>query len=320
MGCAIPNKILASPHAELWKAWKHKYNKEYETIAEEVTRFNIWATAVTEVSEHNVGYELGVHTYKQAVNEFADMTAQEFFAQRLGFRGAQKANIGGKVLDTTVSVPSSVDWVDAGYVTGVKNQGSCGSCWSFSTTGVVEGVHFNATGDLVSLSEEELVDCDSTNYGCNGGWPYAAIDWLAKYGSISEADYPYTAYYGYASYCQYSGKTIAATVSGHVTLAQGDEANLAVASAQVGPISICIDASHSSFQRYSSGVYYEPACSSTALDHAVLLVGYGTERGQDYWLVKNSWGTGWGENGYIKMLRNYYNMCGVASEAVYAYL
>jgi len=319
--CAIPNKILASPHAELWKAWKHKYNKEYETIAEETTRFDIWAKAVKEVSEHNVGYDLGMHTYRRAVNEFADMTIQEFSAQRFGFRGAQKANVGGKALDTEASsVPSSVNWVDAGYVTGVKNQGQCGSCWAFSTTGAVEGVHFNATGDLVSLSEEELVDCDNRDYGCNGGWPYNGITFFSKHGAVSEADYPYTAYYGYGSPCQLSGKSIAATVTGYVSLPSGDEAALKVASAQVGPISIAIDANHASFQQYSSGVYYEPYCSSTSLDHAVLLVGYGTENGEDYWLVKNSWGTTWGDNGYIKMIRNYNNNCGVATEAVYAYL
>jgi len=117
-----------------------------------------------------------------------------------------------------------------------------------------------------------------------------------------------------------SGKSIAATVTGYVSLPSGDEAALKVASAQVGPISIAIDANHASFQQYSSGVYYEPYCSSTRLDHAVLLVGYGTENGEDYWLVKNSWGTTWGDNGYIKMIRNYNNNCGVATEAVYAYL
>ncbi|XP_075263086.1 digestive cysteine proteinase 1-like [Convolutriloba macropyga] len=317
---AIPNKILTAPEAELWKAWKNKYNKEYDSMVEEVSRFDIWKESLKQVSVHNIGYDLGLNSYSQEVNEFADMTSQEFTATRLGFRGAQKAYDSGKIMEGDVSgVPSSMDWRDHGYVTGVKNQGSCGSCWSFSSTGSVEGVHFNATGKLVSLSEEELVECDNTDYGCNGGWPANGIDFFAKYGAIAESDYPYTSGNGYSGYCKYRGKPIAAHCSGHVPLAKGNENNLMIASASVGPISIAIDASHKSFQNYRSGVYYESRCSSSRLDHAVLLVGYGTYYGSPYWLVKNSWGTSWGMKGYIMMARNRNNNCGVATEAVYAY-
>lgn len=218
-----------------------------------------------------------------------------------------------------VEIPVSIDWRELGAVTNVKNQKHCGSCWSFASTGGLEGQMFRKTGVLESLSEQNLIDCSKSynNEGCNGGLMGQTYQYIIDNGGIdSEESYPYESI---NSTCRYDPKNSVATVSGFVNIERGNEDKLTSAIATVGPIPIAIDASHSSFQLYKSGVYYNsPHCSSTFLDHAVLAVGYGTDdSGQDYYIVKNSWGTGWGENGYIKMARNRHNHCGVATSAVY---
>jgi len=210
--------------------------------------------------------------------------------------------------------PDSVDWTLQGYVTQVKDQGQCGSCWAFSTTGGLEGQHFRYTGALISLSEQNLVDCVSGN-NCNGGWMDTAFAWIRDNGGIDTEDsYPYEAVNGA---CRYNPGNIGATVTGWVDIASGNEDALLAACADNGPISVAIDASQSSFQFYSSGVYYEPACSTSTLDHGVLVAGYGVDNGTPFWLVKNSWGQGWGSGGYLLMARNQGNNCGIATAGSY---
>ncbi|CAL1540040.1 unnamed protein product [Lymnaea stagnalis] len=210
----------------------------------------------------------------------------------------------------------SVDWRTRGAVTGVKDQGLCGSCWAFSTIGSVEGQHFKATGSLVSLSESNLVDCSTANLGCNGGSMEKGFQYIINNGGIdTESSYPYTPQ---QSSCQFSSINIGAKISSYSKVTIGSEDDLQKAVAMVGPVSVAIDATNQrSFQLYKGGVYDEPACSTSQLDHAVLVVGYGTSGNQDYWTVKNSWGTSWGESGYIFMSRNKRNQCGIASAAIY---
>ncbi len=160
------------------------------------------------------------------------------------------------------------------------------------------------------------MDCNHYCFGCGGGYVDKSYKWLADHGSISETDYPYTSGNGQTGYCQAAGKKIAATVSSYVELPR-NENSLQNAVAKVGPVPVAIDASHFSFQLYSGGVYYEKKCSSYKLDHAVMVVGYGSYVGSDYWMVKNSWGVSWGDDGYIMMSRNKNNNCGIASDAVY---
>ena len=253
-----------------------------------------------------------------AINEYSDLDAAEFAKQLTGLsRSGGKPSPDAKTYVPSGTAPASVDWRTKGVVTGVKNQGQCGSCWAFSATGALEAQHALKTGSLVSLSEQNLVDCSGPegNEGCNGGWPFWAFEYVIKNGGIdTEASYPYRAE---DENCRFRAANVGATCQSYQMVPADDESALTDAIANVGPISVAIDASHASFQMYSSGVYYEPECSETALDHAILAVGYGTVGTQDMYIVKNSWGTSWGMQGYIYMSRNRDNNCGIASKASY---
>jgi len=300
---------------EGWHLWKASHGKGYENFGEERVRYVIWQDNLKRIEEHNA--EAG-HTYTLKINKFGDMTGTEFAAS-LGLPPMNQTKGSTYLAPSNVKVPDTVDWRDQGYVTPVKNQGQCGSCWAFSTTGTLEGQYFKKSGKLVSLSEQQLVDCSTKfgNMGCNGGLMDNAFKYIKQYGIESEADYPYK---GRQNKCKYDATKVVTKVTGFVDVAEGDESALQSALATQGPIAVAIDASHFSFQFYHTGVYNERHCSSTRLDHGVLAVGYGTLTGSDYWLVKNSWGPGWGLKGFIMMSRNKKNQCGIASAASYPLL
>ncbi|XP_061165782.1 procathepsin L-like [Saccostrea echinata] len=309
------------PVAELdteWQLFLKQHGKQYGA-EEEARRRVIWESNLDYIQKHNLAADRGDFTFWLGMNEYGDMTNEEFrktmngYRMRNGTSGASlylpPSNIG--------DLPDSVDWRPKGYVTPIKNQGQCGSCWSFSATGSLEGQTFKKTGKLPSLSEQNLVDCSQKegNHGCQGGLMDDAFKYIKDNKGIdTEASYPYEAKNGK---CRFNAANVGATDTGFTDIKSKSESDLQSAVATVGPISVAIDASHMSFQLYKSGVYHEWFCSESRLDHGVLAVGYGTESGKDYWLVKNSWGESWGQKGYIMMSRNRHNNCGIATSASY---
>ena len=293
--------------------------KNYSSIEEEKFRMKIFMENKQRIAKHNSRFHLGHHAYKLEMNHYGDLLPYEFQQQMNGYRHDLKksSNLLGAsfIAPANVEYPESVDWRTLGAVTPIKDQGMCGSCWAFSATGSLEGQHFRQTGKLVSLSEQNLVDCVK-DHGCHGGWMDIAFKYIKDNGGIdTEESYPYEDQY---NICRYRKKDVGATDIGFIDIPHGDEDALKAAVATVGPVSVAIDASGFISQFYAEGVYNDPNCSSENLNHGVLAVGYGVDdNGEEYWLVKNSWGTKWGDEGYIKMARNKQNMCGIASMASY---
>jgi len=248
-----------------------------------------------------------------AVNKFADLNTQEFGAQMCGFKRELRTNAHHGEYPTT-EVAANVDWIKKGAVTPVKDQGQCGSCWAFSATGGIEGINQIKTGSLISVSEQQLVDCSGStgNQGCNGGlMDYAFQYVIQNKGIATEADYPYTARDGSCK-----KKTSAVTITGFKDVTAGDEDALLAAVTQQ-PTPVAIEADQACFQFYHAGILDDESCG-TNLDHGVLAVGFDTDSGsgKDFWVIKNSWGTSWGDKGYIRFIRGK-NQCGVNAMASY---
>jgi len=258
-----------------------------------------------------------------AVNLLADHTADEM-AKRAGVNDLKRpADNGASAVHpppaSLAGIPDSIDWVQLGAVTEVHDQGICGSCWSFGTAQTIEGTYFRKTGQLLTLSEQEIVDCTWAfqNNGCDGGLDFQAYQWIQQNGGIAVSE-EYGPYLMADGYCHARAVRRPINITGYVNVTSQSEPALLDALANVGPISVSIDAALQTFSFYSSGVFYDPNCASDPndLDHTVLAVGYGTLDGEDYWLVKNSWSVHWGDNGYIKIARKG-NDCGVATAATY---
>jgi len=327
IAAAVNAVTLSDVIKEEWKSFKLEHRKHYHDETEERFRLKIFYENKHKIAKHNQLYAAGKVSYKLGLNKYADMLHHEFKQTMNGFNYTQYKTLramGSALSGVTfitpahVTLPKAVDWRTKGAVTSVKDQGHCGSCWAFSTTGALEGQHYRKTGVLVSLSEQNLVDCSGHygNNGCNGGLMDNAFRYIKDNGGLdTEKSYPYE---GIDDSCHFERSNIGATDRGFVDIPEADETKMMQAVATIGPVSVAIDASHESFQFYSEGVYDEPTCDSQNLDHGVLVVGYGTDTDdKDYWLVKNSWGTTWGDGGYIKMARNKDNQCGIASASSY---
>lgn len=311
--------------AEEWELFKTQFSKAYNSEIEEKFRLKVFMDNKHKIAAHNKRFRNGEESYELEMNHFGDLLHHEFVKKMNGYKHNLRRVMGEGseavtfIAPFNVTVPDTVDWRTQGAVTEVKDQGQCGSCWAFSSTGSLEGQHFRSTGKLVSLSEQNLVDCSAKygNNGCEGGLMDNAFTYVkANKGLDTEKAYPYE---GQDDKCRFKASEVGATDKGFVDIPEGHEDKLKLAVATVGPVAVAIDAGHQSFQFYKKGVYYEKQCGSAAedLDHGVLVVGYGTENGKDYWLVKNSWGKVWGLDGYIKMARNKHNHCGIATDASY---
>jgi len=284
-------------YAEQFSQFKLEHRRLYASHQEETQRFQVFCENMQKI-EKIQSMEQG--TAKYGVNQFADMSESEFKQMYLGLRPAMSVQQLPKAEIPKGPVPDSWDWRDHGAVTAVKNQGSCGSCWAFSTTGNVEGQWAIQKKKLLSLSEQELVDCDKVDEGCNGGLPSQAYDAIMKLGGLeTEKDYGYK---GYDEKCHFNKSDVAVKVTGAVNISQ-DENEIKAWLYHNGPISIGINAF--AMQFYWGGVAHpwKLFCNPKELDHGVLIVGYGEEKGKPYWIVKNSWGPSWGREGYYYVYR-----------------
>ncbi|XP_072835989.2 digestive cysteine proteinase 2 [Pogona vitticeps] len=333
-GAGPENTILANPiqefvggagdvsrdHEHLFHRYKKKFRKTYTSEKEMEHRKHTFI--------HNMRY---IHSknranlpYKLDVNHLADHTHEEMAMMR-GRLKTGEPNKGWPFPSqhyNDLTLPESLDWRLYGAVTPVKDQAICGSCWSFATTGTLEGALFLKTGVLTSLSQQALVDCSwgFGNHACDGGQESHAYEWIMKHGGIPSTE-SYGPYLGQNGYCHYNQSELMAALSGYINVPSENITALKAALYKHGPVTVNIDASHKSFAFYSSGIYYEPNCGNKTmeLDHAVLVVGYGELQGENYWLIKNSWSTYWGNDGYILMSMKE-NNCGVATIATYPVL
>jgi len=289
-------------------AFVAKYGKDYG--ADYAARKAVFAANLKAIEKENAaghGYELGL-------NEFADLTGKEFTSMYTGVSGNPNVTLLGVHRFSGANLPEEVDWRQKGAVTPVKNQAQCGSCWAFSSTGALEGAVQIATGKLLSFSEQQLVDCAKFrwgNNGCNGGLQPHAFNYIEQNDLCTEDEYPYTGTNSMftpckASACKSPGLA-KGMLTGYTTVESSEQALMEALTKQ--PVAVSIEADQDKFHLYKSGIVQGSGCGQT-LDHAVLAVGYGTDKGTKYWQVKNSWTTQWGEQGYVRIIRGS-DECGI---------
>ncbi|XP_045457977.1 mexicain-like [Melitaea cinxia] len=281
----------------LFEEFIRTYNKKYDK-AEKAMRYEIFVNNLEQINKNN---EKNNHT-EFGITQFTDLTSEEFIKQHTGFKSGNLGDyctIGEDVLDLKpVEVPEEFDWRSKGKVSPVKVQHHCGSCWAFSTTGNVESAYAIKHGKIVLLSEQQLIDCDKQSDGCNGGFPAYAINYLMKNGAMAEESYPYEAKDGQ---CRFDKQKVQVQVKGCTNI-KASEDQLLEKLVQIGPLSIALDGD--AVKQYKGGIMIGDFCRGQDVNHAVLLVGYGKDKdGTPYWLIKNSWGENWGENGYFKIHR-----------------
>ncbi|WCJ32678.1 senescence-associated gene 12 [Euphorbia peplus] len=314
---AIATRTLQDASMQaMHEQWMTRYGRVYKDSNEKEMRFDIFKQNVQLIESFN---KAGGKSYKLGINQFADLTNEEFKTSRNKFKGHMCSEQAGPFRYQNISaVPTSMDWRKKGAVTPIKDQGQCGSCWAFSTVAAVEGITQLTTGKLISLSEQELVSCDTKgeDQGCEGGLMDDGFTFIiGNKGITTETNYPYEAADGTCNTKEEANH--AAKITGYEDVPANSEAALMKAVANQ-PISVAIDASGSEFQFYSSGVF--TGSCGTELDHGVTAVGYGSSNGMNYWLVKNSWGSQWGEEGYIRMQKDINaeeGLCGIAMQASY---
>ena len=319
---------LSLGEVDHWKEFalfREQFSKKYASDEDLETRFEVFKSNLISIIQHNAFLN---QNFTIGINQFSDLTAEEFKALYINsgynpstslFAGATVGSYGCKTYTSSAtSAPASVDWRQKNAVTSVKDQGQCGSCWTFSSTGASEGAWAISTGKLIDLSEQQLVDCATGvaygSHGCNGGQMEGADKYLIANGQCSLASYPYTAKDGSCKTC-----SPVAHFSSCSDVKPNDQISLKGAVA-MQPVSVAVSADTRSFQSYTGGILDATACY-TELNHGVLITGYGTDNGKKYWNVKNSWSSTWGEQGYIRILRsdstNDAGICGIAMDPSY---
>lgn len=327
---ALSATSFASSEMDLFTEFVSKYNKIYETHTEMNNRLNIFKNNLKKIIEHNNSND----TFTMAINQFADLTPEEFkkyyaFTDLNEFNFELNNPYYADSNDTlafrhtfcdeydyeyNTYIPPSFDWREFNKVSSVKDQGQCGSCWAFSSIGAIESLYAITNNTLLDLSEQQLVDCSLKNNGCNGGDIDAAFNFAINTPIYLDSDYPYTAI---DNKCNIVNSTKSIYINKCYDIPKGNE--LALTNAIYNqPVSVAIEADTSLFQFYSGGIINSKKCG-TKLDHAVLAVGYGEENGLKYYIVKNSWSSKWGEDGYVRIARstseNNAGICGIALSA-----
>ncbi|VDP85885.1 unnamed protein product [Echinostoma caproni] len=308
--------LVTANHEDLWHQWKRIHGKEYNGVNEATRRLQ-WEKTVDEIGQHNLRHDLGLETYTMGLNQFADLSWDEFRAQYLHeFVVPSDTDLEHGIPFKTSSnlpVPDSLDWREKGIISLVKNQGYCGSCWAFASTGAIEAQYKKTFGEDQLFSEQQLVDCSRGygNFGCAGGLMENAYMYIAKSGLEAENVYPYR---GWEQPCLHNQNNSLVKTVAYAYVHDNDESRLKTMLFEKGPAAVAIFVERG-FRLYKSGVYTTNACPKKRVNHGVLAVGYGREGEADYWIVKNSWGPEWGDKGYIRMARNRDNMCSIATLA-----
>ncbi|XP_052220908.1 procathepsin L-like isoform X1 [Dreissena polymorpha] len=325
MSWEIPDDVMSHVTVEMdleWIEYKKVHNKTYETAKEEVVRRLYWEDTLRFIREHNLRYDRGEVTYTVGENQFADMAEDEF--EKTMLRGLILPEEGAEVYPEALTEPDpnaalDIDWRQRGVVTPVKDQGDCGSCWAFSAIGSLEAIlRKNIWWRADSwLSEQNLVDCASRtykNYGCRGGWMNNAFTYIRDNRGIdTEECYPYS---GQDGRCAYRRDCIGASISGYQNVGKSEH-SLASSLSSVGPITVTADCSDRGFKSFRNGIYYNPNCNSNLPTHAMVAVGYVNSSAGNYWIIKNSWGTTWGDKGYVYMAKDKGDTCGLSKFASY---
>ena len=305
---------LADPEMDgLWGNWKERYGRQYKARSAEDRKRAVFEENARFVRRWN---EDAMASHAQdaemlQLNGFADMTRAEY-ATTLTFIPTQPQRPSRDPLPSNdaATLPEGIDYTELGLAGDVQDQGRCGSCWAFSVAGACSGAHAKASGTYVELSAQQFMDCwaSGTGFGCAGGDTVPAAAYAVRKGVMPVADYPYAAATGR---CQYANASVAARFASYAQLTPGSERALAEALVAHGPLSVALNASPAAFQFYGGGILKDRTCTPQALNHAAVLVGYT----RAYWIVKNSWGTDWGLDGFVRIARNSNNMCGIATYA-----
>lgn len=299
--------------------FKSLYKKNYRNLIEENLRYQLFALRLDRIIKVNTDFNNNISPYRLAINQYSDLSYNEFLSRRGGLivpssmlRSVPVAETRKKKMNVGRQI-ASFDWRDTGHVTPVKDQFDCGGCWAFAAAGAIETQWSMYYGKLKNLSEQNLIDCTIGNFGCNGGVMQLAYDYVRKNkGMNDESKYPFVG--ASSTSCRYRPGAPAANVSGYVTVERGNEQQLEMAVREYGPVSVGVHASND-FMSYNGGVFNGSDCTNT-INHAVLIVGFNNIHQPNYWIVKNSWGSWWGESGYIRMLKGA-NICGIANLATY---